>query len=840
MEAIQPLVLEGHVIDVLKSLPDESVQMCCTSPPFYGLRNYQTQPQVWGGDPECNHQWTRFVRKGTSGGTKSAKVQIKGEQNFQIISDSEQAICSECGAWRGELGSESSPELFVDHLVQIFREVKRVLRKDGTFWCNLGDSYWGGKGQSNYAYVKEHKDRKTLTRDYQNITGRGETRPQDGKHDTIKPKDLIEIPSILAQALRDDGWYLRARVPWIKPNCLSGGAVLYARTQKGDMPIMVRDLVRLDPATVKLWNGEKWTQVISWTPVKPGSERKKDSARIKYARLQDKSVVGNYVEIELRSGERIGCTNDHRWPTDRGVVYTKDLVIGDVIKHTNLPEANKPTPDGIPDWVGWVVGLYLAEGSRSNGELRFSLCTDEQGFIGRLQEFANHYRASLTKHVYGNNLIVSVCGRIAESIMATYIACDGAKHVHLTNACWMRSNTFLCNILDGYLMGDAHYEAVTGRWRLGFCQNDALASDLRTLCARLGTSLRLKRGSVTCQTGEFPTWRGQVRFNGTTKPVSNGRFTIQPDTEVVGIQQSRARMFYDIAVEDEPHLFCLASGVLTHNSMPESSEDRPTAAIEYFFMLTKSSSYFYDLDAIRVPQTTKLGGKFSQVFGGSNKYNGYGNATYSGKQWNPNPEGRFRRNSDWFTDSLDSHIDEQRVYLAHLEKIRSDGGLLLDEQGDPLALMVNTKGFSGAHFATFNPDLIEPLIKASTSEKGCCPNCGSPWKRIVERIVDGELEDRPYCDDGQLRSNGTRGGNGTQNSSLGQSDKVKRITTNWEPSCKCNAGEPTSCIVLDPFCGSGTTLLVSTKLGRRSIGIELNPEYAEMARQRCAQLGMSL
>jgi DNA modification methylase len=107
----------------------------------------------------------------------------------------------------------------VSHLVEIFRELRRVLRKDGTFWLNLGDSYWGGKGASNYAF-QQRRTSPTLAKDYHNITGMGETRPQDGHHEIIKSKDLIGIPWMTAFALRADGWYLRQDIVWAKKNCM--------------------------------------------------------------------------------------------------------------------------------------------------------------------------------------------------------------------------------------------------------------------------------------------------------------------------------------------------------------------------------------------------------------------------------------------------------------------------------------------------------------------------------------------------------------------------------------------------------------------------------------------
>ena len=95
-----------------------------------------------------------------------------------------------------EIGREETPEAFIESLVAIFREVKRVLKPEGTFWLNVGDTYWGGKGQSGMK-DKEYQEKRTntLNKSYHNaVGGKGKTRPQDRKHNVFKPKDLMLIP----------------------------------------------------------------------------------------------------------------------------------------------------------------------------------------------------------------------------------------------------------------------------------------------------------------------------------------------------------------------------------------------------------------------------------------------------------------------------------------------------------------------------------------------------------------------------------------------------------------------------------------------------------------------
>lgn len=204
-------IINGHVLNVLKQLPSESINMCVTSPPYWGLRNYNTDGQIWGGNSNCEHEWDTFTRQGISDGTKSEKVQIKGKDNFQIVKPTEQAFCIKCGAWFGELGLEPTPELYVEHLVEIFREVKRVLKDDGTLWLNLGDCYAGNRGNSSKSPGFDNKAAQghaELNYNYNRLVS------------GLKAKDLVGIPWLTAFGLRGDGWYLRSDVIWEKPNVM--------------------------------------------------------------------------------------------------------------------------------------------------------------------------------------------------------------------------------------------------------------------------------------------------------------------------------------------------------------------------------------------------------------------------------------------------------------------------------------------------------------------------------------------------------------------------------------------------------------------------------------------
>jgi hypothetical protein len=132
---------------------------------------------------------------------------------------------------------------------------------------------------------------------------------------------------------------------------------------------------------------------------------------------------------------------------------------------------------------------------------------------------------------------------------------------------------------------------------------------------------------------------------------------------------------------------------------------------------------------------------------------------------------------------------------------------------------IATQPFPDAHFATFPERLVDRCISAGTSEKGVCAECSAPWLRVLKvkpMVIDRSKRSH---DMGRTRSSGT------------MVEDRQSVTVGWQASCKCNAAiTPTT--VLDPFCGSGTTGVAATRLGRNFIGIELNPEYVAMANNR--------
>lgn len=229
------------------------------------------------------------------------------------------------------------------------------------------------------------------------------------------------------------------------------------------------------------------------------------------------------------------------------------------------------------------------------------------------------------------------------------------------------------------------------------------------------------------------------------------------------------------------------------NPMPESVTDRCTKSHEYIFMLTKSDRYYYDAEAIKDPSTESTLQRGKYGWHGQVKIDG------DGKERRAQPDPTEQMGERWSPESR----NKRDVWT------------------------VATQPCAEAHFATFPPKLIEPMILAGTSEKGCCPKCGKPWERIVEHenaVI--ELSETALL----KRSMGLATQSGGK-----QVSPASNKTIGWQPTCDCGL-DPVPCTILDPFMGSGTTAIQAVRLHRHYLGCELNPEYVKMAERRIADM----
>ena len=227
--------------------------------------------------------------------------------------------------------------------------------------------------------------------------------------------------------------------------------------------------------------------------------------------------------------------------------------------------------------------------------------------------------------------------------------------------------------------------------------------------------------------------------------------------------------------------------------MPESISDRPTSSWEPIFLLAKSNRYYYDAEAVKEQSTSTGGASFGKV--------------------------------DRIDEALEAGQGARRYERPNYREIGRNMRNVWTLSSEP---------YSEAHFATFPSEIPRRAIRAGTSEKGCCPACGTPWERVVDAGVNVHPGDSGRTDAHGAVQRGKREDGkaiGTIMRGRYQHRGASR-TVGWEPGCACPPAEPVPCVVLDPFLGSGTTIAAARQLGRHGVGIELNPTYAYMARVR--------
>lgn len=241
-------ILVGNCLDVLAGLPEKSVHMVMTSPPYWGLRDYGTA--TWeGGDLDCDHvpvarPWSGRPPGKLEGGTKTIDA---GNPVFKYR-------CKKCGARRidNQIGLEKTPEEYVAKLVSVFRAIRRVLRDDGTVWLNLGDSYATQEQKgANVPQTKWKKNRYP------------EAAPHRRGSLSVSPKNIVGIPWRVALALQTDGWVLRQDIIWSKPNpmpepvtdrCTKSHEYLFLLA-KG--PRYYYDATAIQEPSIRTWNSKK-------------------------------------------------------------------------------------------------------------------------------------------------------------------------------------------------------------------------------------------------------------------------------------------------------------------------------------------------------------------------------------------------------------------------------------------------------------------------------------------------------------------------------------------------------------------------------------------------------
>lgn len=273
------------VLKALKQMKSESVSCVMTSPPYWALRDYGKEVEtIWDEKERCEHNFIIETKKnpmdrGGKGQHDSSGIVGKmGDKSQTIVQN---GFCTKCNAWKGQLGLEPTFDLYIKHLCDIFDEIKRVLRKDGTCWVNLGDTYYTKSGSSFENDNLNPKSKEEVS----NSTGINKANELRGKG-RLQDKNLCNIPARFSIEMQNRGWILRNEIIWYKRNC---------------MPSSVRDRFTVDFEKIfffvkskKYWFEKQYDNIV---------ESSKKDKRLDKGLVAHKKGKSSQYSMQYKGGE---------------------------------------------------------------------------------------------------------------------------------------------------------------------------------------------------------------------------------------------------------------------------------------------------------------------------------------------------------------------------------------------------------------------------------------------------------------------------------------------------------------------------------------------------------
>jgi len=706
-------IIQGDWIKLAEQLDDESIDLIMTSPPYWGLRDYGTQNEtIWDGDKNCEHEWVseeRWLHRGTTQSKISGDD--SGHLNEKKTTDN---FCIRCGDWKGQLGLEPTPQLYIKHLIDGFRILKKKLKKTGSFYLNLGDTYFGGnlcvgqpEGWESISTINKEKYNSEKFNEF--IKNRNKMRSN-----WLQPKQLMLMPSRVAIALQEDGWILRNDIIWNKPN---------------PMPSSVKD--RLNTTYEHIFHFVKSLPKTNWLLDVPYNE--KEEWTWLAALIDGEGCIGI---------SRCKKTTNH----DTFSVY---LSVANACKEL----LNK-----------------CVEITRLGKVHTSKLGKNQLIYVWRVN---NRYASTVIAEVYPYLIAKKEQARIVLKFQ------EGCKY---------RGGN------KGY-----DYEKKKNLGPPSISEKEWNKKlELFELCKKANYDLDAIREPH--KEGSFDRWQGEKKLSTEIKYVKDDSHSPQNTQTLRTLKageclnplgKNPGDVFAPYSVQ--PRL----KDIIEYRNLPDIKE-----FAEYINNKRKEIGYI--IDDIE------------------NLWNNQAPHHWFNAESFPSKEDYLKLKK---VLQLDDRYDKQmtEIFLKSSEKINNPNG---KNPGDFVS--INTQPFPAAHFATFPEEICIKPIKSSCP-KEICSKCGF----IRERIIESNYENtRPGNNVGKGKS-----GNQTDpNKSLHNSDISKyrqKITyeTKGFTNCNCNTGFKPG-IVLDPFAGSGTALLVAKKLKRNYLGFELSPEYIKIAEMR--------
>lgn len=833
-------VVQGDCLEVLRTWPDNSVHCVVTSPPYWGLRDYGIEPNIWGGDPACEHKWGDQVRIDKRGLQVASSGGIAGPQREDARKSTRGALCQNCGAWRGSYGLEPTPDLFVEHTVAIFREVRRVLRDDGTLWLNLGSSYasatlnqsrspllWRGPACDNGG--REPQDCRTAGRACLDSCDEHPNGISSHRDHTVH----------IGQCVSPDG----------QQPCTTAHDTGLQDYDEAPLPALPDGVLQ------------------STMPV--SSSLPSDASGLSSVASEHLSKGRTSTGNAQASAYTTACTSGTSPMLPPLVVRTRG-------KESFYSACHSPDCQGIGRcglcWCNLAIpSLNVKAKDEINVPHLVALALQADGWILR------------------QTIIWSKPGPMPESVRDR--CTKSFEYLFLLT----KSPRYY---FDAEVIKEpAEYgrRDTQGAWRGAAYVNQRKAQD-NSIGSGLANSVtgkhpeagRNKRSVWTIATAPFREWQETYRLcrvalgefsDGTLHiaspncPVHGGWFDLVSMVSCgehgddSSIRIGRSIHLADVQPRDfvatlTPHVcYCGEHSVdwLIRQCFPIATGCSSESHRKAHDLLTNPACTPSAQRLSHIVRTLVERGLSEQV-----------RNIYESNTWPGAMDARLLGQTIFRIVGKSSYPNLSKeescccgFYQMHTEKTR--------------------------HFATFPPELVRPCIRAGTSAKGCCPQCGAPWKRVLAKdrvatrpgLASKVYVEPPVHPDSPIRQHhGTVCGNRdpgrhvTESRTIGWRPGCGHYEPEWSERCdvlvgilaaqsRCRNGRKrwrqdkanlwlgrahrhadqylmpmehalfmaTPCVILDPFGGSGTVGQVAAQEGRDYVLIEINPEYVAMAQE---------
>jgi len=829
-------VLIGDALEKLRELPSESVHCVVTSPPYWGLRDYSRCSCLQGtsGDDREVVEGIPLSEQfaGRNSGNKTPSHERKSDPNCPI--------CKGTGIIEGvkehQLGLEKTPEEYVQHLVEVFREVKRVLRDDGTFWLNLGDCYygsWGNSGSRDGGQRELNEERLDRTA----WDGHTDRPGSSFRHELLKPKDLVGIPWTVARALRSP-YYTgtirneRERI-WLAALLETEGTICgfyHIRKDDGSPRTGVHlhitncdqrlldEAVRIFPSSAKLVHlpsteshlGKR--DVYRWHVFSIKGKKQLIAELYPHliAKRKQAVVAWNLLGL-MESAKHLGHTSQKDGVRD----LRKQMV-------EILSSLNSGVDVVLPEWMNEPPSLY-EEGWYLRSDIIWNKPNPMPESVTDRPTKSHEYIFLLTKsstYFYDQEAIREPAqdwgtrdrsrgkytqdGAPGQTPHSGLRDCNNASTGRNRRTVWeITTQPFPMQLIEG------EYDYV------GRDGKPYIVSPDCPLHGHWVNKQGQQKGRYDGRPTSSPTHNADKRIGLVSKP-EDGSVSTPLNSSCIcaeGNVLQHSRQSIDVNKKPDAHFF-------VSNQESSSEIHSHTNRISESPKPGDESSGYSSLDDFPIAISHSMESHKRLV--GLDRYDNVSEETPYHKPDNePSSSSRSQQHSRHENNTSEDFA--QDAHASQRSVCRLDTGT------EPSRPICTCQEYKMSHFATFPPELPETCIKAGTSQKGCCPKCGAPWERLVGK-------ERYHAQWGGPAEKDAQEGVGQAQSFIRNSKpgctSVRTETFGWQPTCECKETETIPCTVLDPFAGSGTVGWVARSLGRKAILIDLNPIYGDLIRKR--------